>query len=44
MRIVPCSDSLRLNKKYGVYFRPSDRGYTKHSFVGIYANKSVLGF
>lgn len=41
MRIVPCSDSISLNQKYGVYFQPSDRGYTKHSYVGIYANKSV---
>lgn len=41
LRIVPCGDSLRLNRKYGIYFQPSDRGYTKHSYVGIYANKSV---
>jgi hypothetical protein len=41
MRIVPCSKSIDINKKYGVYFQPSDRGYTKHSYVGIYANKSV---
>ena len=41
MRIVPCSTSLSINKKYGIYFHPSDRGYTKHSFVGIYANKAV---
>lgn len=41
MRIVPCGDSIEINKKYGLYFNPSDRGYTKHSYVGIYANKSV---
>jgi len=41
MRIVPCGDSVDLNKKYGMYFHPSDRGYTKHSYVGIYANKAV---
>jgi hypothetical protein len=41
MRIVPCGDSIEINKKYGLYFNPSDRGYTKHSYVGIYANKAV---
>ena len=41
MRIVPCGESVEINKKYGIYFHPSDRGYTKHSFVGIYANKTV---
>ncbi len=41
MRILPCGKSVEINRKYGVYFHPSDRGYTKHSFVGIYANKKV---
>lgn len=41
LRIVPCGESVEINKKYGIYFHPSDRGYTKHSFVGIYANKAV---
>ena len=41
MRIVPCSTSLGISKTYGIYFHPSDRGYTKHTFVGIYANKAV---
>ncbi|MFC1627532.1 hypothetical protein ACFL3H_00290 [Gemmatimonadota bacterium] len=41
MRIVPCRKSLIINLRYGVYFQPSDRGYTEHSFVGMYANKSV---
>jgi len=41
LRILPCGESVEINKKYGVYFHPSDRGYTKHSFVGIYANKTV---
>ncbi len=41
MRIVPCGKSLEINRQYGIYFQPSDRGYTKHSFVGIYANKAV---
>lgn len=41
MRIVPCGDSIDINRKYGVYFQPSDRGYTRHRFVGIYSKKKV---
>ncbi len=41
MRILPCGQSIEINTKYGVYFHPSDRNYTKHSYVGIYANKAV---
>ena len=41
MRILPCGESVNLNKKYGIYFHPSDRGYTDHSYVGIYARKRV---
>ena len=41
LRIVPCGESVEINKRYGIYFHPSDRGYTKHSYVGIYANKVV---
>ena len=41
MRIVPCGTSFDINKRYGIYFHPSDRGYTKHFFVGIYANKAI---
>lgn len=41
LRIVPCGQSININKKHGIYFHPSDRGYTPHAYVGIYANKSV---
>lgn len=41
MRIVPCGDSYTLNRKYGMYFQPSDRGYTNHCYVGVYAQKRV---
>lgn len=41
LRILPCGESVEINKKHGIYFHPSDRGYTTHSFVGIYANKTV---
>ncbi|MEC4685067.1 MAG: hypothetical protein VST71_04955 [Nitrospirota bacterium] len=41
MRVLPCSVSLELNAKYGIYYHGSDRGYTNHRYLGIYANKSV---
>lgn len=41
MRVLPCGVSLDLNAKYGVYYHPSDRGYTDHRYLGVYANKSV---
>jgi hypothetical protein len=41
LRIVPCRNSVEINKKNGIYFHPSDRGYTPHAFVGIYAQKTV---
>lgn len=41
LRIVPCGDSIELNRKYAIYFQPTDRGCTRHSFVGIYAQKAV---
>lgn len=41
LRIVPCGQSLKINEKHGIYFQPSDRGYTKHSFTGIYKDKRV---
>lgn len=41
MRIVPCGQSLEINKRHGIYFHPSNRGYTKHRFLGIYKDKTV---
>lgn len=41
MRVLPCGVSLKLNAKYGVYYHGSDRGYTNHKYLGVYANKSV---
>lgn len=41
MRIVPCGQSVEINQIHGIYFQPSDRGYTNHSFVGIYNQKAV---
>lgn len=42
LRIVPCGWSLELNVKYNVYFAPSNRGFTKHNYVGLYANKNSV--
>jgi hypothetical protein len=41
MRIVPCGQSLDINRKHGIYFHPSDRGYTQHQYLGIYKDKAV---
>ncbi|MGF1761569.1 hypothetical protein L4D76_27430 [Photobacterium sagamiensis] len=41
MRVVPCGSSVSINLKYGVYFQPSDRGYSDHRYLGIYAKKKV---
>lgn len=44
MRITPCGVTHRLNRKYAIYYMPSDRGYSKHKYVGIYKNKKVDAF
>lgn len=44
MRIVPCGDSYILNQKYAIYYTPKDRGYSKHTYLGIYKEKSVNTF
>ena len=41
MRIVPCGNSVDINIKYGVYFQPSERNYTNHTYLGIYSKKTV---
>lgn len=41
MRIVPCGETLDLNARWGVYYHPTDRGYSDHEFVGAYAQKAV---
>jgi hypothetical protein len=41
LRIVPCGQSFEINLKHGIYFHPSDRGYTNHQYVGIYKDKAV---
>ena len=41
MRIVPCGISFEINRKHGIYFDPSDRGYRRHDYIGIYKDKAV---
>lgn len=41
MRVVPCGNSISINLKHGIYFQPSDRGYSEHRYLGIYAEKRV---
>ena len=41
MRIVPCGKSFDINREHGIYFDPSDRGYRRHDYVGIYKDKAV---
>lgn len=43
MRILPCSETAELNLKYGICFQRIDRSYTAHSYIGVYAEKSVKG-
>lgn len=41
LRIVPCGQSLAINMRHGIYFHPSDRGYSLHGYTGIYKDKRV---
>lgn len=41
MRVVPCGESHAINQRHGIYFQPSDRGYSKHAYLGIYFRKTV---
>ncbi len=43
MRVVTCGLTLNENFKYNVYYDPADRGYSPHSYMGIYHRKSVKG-
>lgn len=41
LRIVPTGSSYDLNKKYSTYYHPTYRGYTPHTYLGLYIWKSV---
>lgn len=41
MRIVPCGMTFDLNKKWHVYYQPTERSYSPHDYIGIYNQKAV---
>jgi len=43
MRVLSCGWTLGENFQYNIYYAPVYRGYSAHSYIGIYANKSVRG-
>jgi hypothetical protein len=44
LRIVPCGTTFDLNKRWNVYYQPTDRGYSAHEYIGIYNQKAVRLF
>lgn len=43
MRVVLSGTSYEQNMMYGMYYAPSDRGYQKHKYLGLYKDKAVRG-
>ena len=43
LRVMACGWSLKENREFGIYYDPVDRGYSRHKYLGFYANKSVRG-
>lgn len=43
IRIVPCGNSLDVNKKYGIYYMPATRNVSEHGYLGVYKDKKVSG-
>lgn len=43
MRVVPCGKSIEDNFAFNIYYAPSDRPYSQHSYLGIYKDKVVQG-
>ena len=41
MRAPLTSKSFELNKEYGVYYQPANRGYREHKYLGLYKDKAV---
>ena len=41
MRVVTCGWTLKENIQFNLYYDPADRGYSEHSYLGVYANKAV---
>ncbi len=43
MRVVTCGWTLEENFKYNLYYDKVEDGYSGHSYIGTYSNKSVRG-
>ncbi|MCC6939656.1 MAG: hypothetical protein IT226_15665 [Flavobacteriales bacterium] len=41
LRAVTAGDTIDLNKKHGVYFDLDSSGYSAHTYMGLYTDKSV---
>lgn len=41
MRVIPCGSSLQENLANNVYYAPASRGFSDHSYLGLYNNKRV---
>ena len=43
MRVVTCGWTLQENLQFNLYYDPVTRGYSEHTYLGIYSDKSVRG-
>lgn len=43
MRVVTCGWTLQENFQFNLYYDPATRGYSEHTYLGIYSDKSVRG-
>lgn len=41
LRAVTAGDTIELNKKHGVYFDLDSSGYSAHTYMGLYTDKTV---
>ncbi len=41
LSIVPCGDTIELNERWHLYYKPAARGYEPTHFLGIYNQKAV---
>jgi hypothetical protein len=43
MRVVPCGWTLNENMQYSLYYDSVGRGFSEHTYIGIYKDKAVRG-
>lgn len=43
MRAVPTGDSFDENFDHGIYFAPTSRGFSPHTYMGLYKQKAIRG-